>query len=1138
MASKRNYKLKDDKFVDILQQYDILLLVETWTNELCDLCLDGYEYVALHRPRSRHARRNSGGIVIYYRTKLADSISLHKKSDDNVIWLRLDKTLFPGIDTEKDLYLCACYVTPTASNVQTSDVFAKLTADLIELDEVLGDDNYVAVIAGDFNARTADRADFVEYDNNLHVPVPQQYTIDGSTICRVTQDLKQPNSNGHSLLELCMASDLRIVNGRVGNDANTGQFTCTTANGSSVVDYFLCKAQDLDLVQNLKVEQPTPYSDHNLLHITLPFQQLHNENVNNETVGKGMHKLVWKTEKQDLYIQQLTLEETENKFVEIFSQTCDSPENVEQMVQSFTDVLVKIADPLFGKTINIDSKGHKTSNSKTLWMSEECLQLRETFFAKLNIYRASKTDENRINMVQARSLYTNMARRCRRDYDKLNLERLVEKQDKDAKEFWKLLSKKSKSETPKLHIQEFGEYFKAISNPDDVVFTADDDIYEYLLTNSNEDDSLYEELNYPIKEEECKRAIAELKSGKAAGHDLLINELYVCACELLAPKLTCLFNNVFQSGFFPKIWSDGIIVPIHKNGSKSHVGNYRGITLLSTLGKLFTRVLNNRLTFWSDTYGIISDTQAGFRSGRGTTDNVFILQSMINTLLNKGKRLYCAFLDFRKAFDYISRDCLWFKLIRAGIRGHMYTILHNMYSCVKSYVRVGADTSETFGCFLGVRQGESLSPFLFSLFLNDMEQELKDKNMTAVTIGELNLFLLLYADDSVIFAETGEELQKGLDIVYDYCTRWRLTVNTDKTKVLVFRRGGKLSRDDHWFYGDTLLENVNNFCYLGLVFSYTGKWAQAQATLSSQALKAEFKLRKFLYHLHDPEPSFVCGLFDKLVLPILMYCGEVWGFHNADAVERIHTGFCKRALCLNRSTSNNIVYGELARLPLKIQRYYKIVKFWLKIVMQKPNPLVYKTYTILYEDTENGVNENNWAGLVRGLLCRLGFPEVWLAQGVANVKMFLVMCKQRLKDQFIQLWQSELPIKSTTKLYSYIKQTFTYSEHLSTLNVAKYRCSFVRFLAGNHSLPIVAGRWLRKPAAERLCQICQTLGDEFHFVFICTDKNLPELRRRYIDKYYTRRPSMFKFIELLSTTNSRIIKNLAVYIHKGLFANR
>ena len=83
-----------------------------------------------------------------------------------------------------------------------------------------------------------------------------------------------------------------------------------------------------------------------------------------------------------------------------------------------------------------------------------------------------------------------------------------------------------------------------------------------------------------------------------------------------------------------------------------------------------------------------------------------------------------------------------------------------------------------------------------------MEQELKDKGVNGISIDDLKLYLLLYADDSVIFSSTREGLQMGLDVLHDYCTKWRLIINTDKTKVMVFRKGGILSKDDHWFYGD------------------------------------------------------------------------------------------------------------------------------------------------------------------------------------------------------------------------------------------------------------------------------------------------------------------------------------------------
>ena len=98
----------------------------------------------------------------------------------------------------------------------------------------------------------------------------------------------------------------------------------------------------------------------------------------------------------------------------------------------------------------------------------------------------------------------------------------------------------------------------------------------------------------------------------------------------------------------------------------------------------------------------------------------------------------------QKAFDYVNRDCLWYTMILKGIRGKMFNIIHSMYQNVKWQVRVNGVLSEQLDCHLGVRQGESLSPFLFSLFVNDMEQELKDKGVNGISIDDLKLYLLLY----------------------------------------------------------------------------------------------------------------------------------------------------------------------------------------------------------------------------------------------------------------------------------------------------------------------------------------------------------------------------------------------------------
>ena len=141
-----------------------------------------------------------------------------------------------------------------------------------------------------------------------------------------------------------------------------------------------------------------------------------------------------------------------------------------------------------------------------------------------------------------------------------------------------------------------------------------------------------------------------------------------------------------------------------------------------------------------------------------------------------------------------------------------------MYQTVKSRVKVSNMLGDEFYCSLGVRQGKCLSPLLFSLYLNDIEEQFSHSNFEGLEVDMVNIFMLLYVDDIVVFAKTSDELQRGLDLLADYCKRWKLTINDSKTKVLVFRKGGVLPRNISCNYDGTPLEIVKSFKYLGVVF--------------------------------------------------------------------------------------------------------------------------------------------------------------------------------------------------------------------------------------------------------------------------------------------------------------------------------
>ena len=277
--------------------------------------------------------------------------------------------------------------------------------------------------------------------------------------------------------------------------------------------------------------------------------------------------------------------------------------------------------------------------------------------------------------------------------------------------------------------------------------------------------------------------------------------------------LETIFNYILNKKCFPKQWTKGIILPIHKKGDSKEPSNYRGITLVSCFGKLFTVIINERLKKWAEQNEIISDAQFGFKADYSTVDAIFILQSLINKTINKKKKLYACFIDLKRAFDSVYRNGLWYKMIKSSLDGKLFDLIRSIYSEVMSCVKNINTFSDFFKSDVGLMEGGVLSPFLFSLFINDMEIYLQQNPNAGLSLEQLSIYLLMFADDAVIFSDTIDGLQSSLNYLEMFCTKWNLNVNIDKTKIVVFRKEGILNRNEKWTYSGEEIEIVNSFNY-------------------------------------------------------------------------------------------------------------------------------------------------------------------------------------------------------------------------------------------------------------------------------------------------------------------------------------
>ena len=223
------------------------------------------------------------------------------------------------------------------------------------------------------------------------------------------------------------------------------------------------------------------------------------------------------------------------------------------------------------------------------------------------------------------------------------------------------------------------------------------------------------------------------------------------------------------------------------------------------MSKCFTCILNQRLRSWLDTENKLVENQAGFRKGYSTTDHIFTLHAIVqNCLSKKGRKLYVAFIDFKKAFNSVNHSKLLDILQQEGISGKFFNILKSMYNSLQSCVRVDRNYSDFFSCRKGVRQGCVLSPTLFSIFINQLASHISESGRHGVQLlpGLMELFILLFADDITLISTTPAGLQHQLNCLSFCCDNLKLEVNIDKTKIMVFRKGGYLSKSENWVFRD------------------------------------------------------------------------------------------------------------------------------------------------------------------------------------------------------------------------------------------------------------------------------------------------------------------------------------------------
>ena len=464
-----------------------------------------------------------------------------------------------------------------------------------------------------------------------------------------------------------------------------------------------------------------------------------------------------------------------------------------------------------------------------------------------------------------------------------------------------------------------------------------------------------------------------------------------------------------------------------------------------------------------------------------------------------------------------------------GVNGKILDVIKSLYKNAKSYVQHADSKSDIFECQVGVRQGDSLSPLLFAIYLNDLNLFLSNRatgledissEISSSLTGDLDIYLklllLLYADDTVIFGEDPSSLQNSMDALNDYCKLWKLKINTAKTKIVIFSRG-KVRNFPTFYLNNISIEVVYEYKYLGVMFNYNGRFSKAIVQQTRRASKAMFDILKKRSELNlDIETMF--KLFDICVLPIAIYGSEVWGFENLQAVERLHLKFCKLLLSLKKSTCSAMVYGETGRFPVSVVVYERMFGFWYRLSHSKMEKLSDLLYLYLVKSHSN----NPWLSQMKSLLCTHGLNNVWMTQAKDLDFCYLKPKFQLvLKDTFQQHWFHEVATLTKCDNYRMFKKCFGMEKYLTALP-DDFRIAITRFRCRNTKLP-VENFYILNLADKKCNQCClNVIGDEYHYLLECTFFQAD--RELFVPRYYSRYPARHKLEGLFQLQSPHLIK--------------
>ena len=437
-----------------------------------------------------------------------------------------------------------------------------------------------------------------------------------------------------------------------------------------------------------------------------------------------------------------------------------------------------------------------------------------------------------------------------------------------------------------------------------------------------------------IDENDVIKEIAMLADKSSCGYDELSSILLKKIANIIKPALALIINQSLCTGIFPSKLKIAKVLPLYKNKGDCHLfDNYRPISLLPTISKIFEKVVHKQLYEYFTENNLFYKSQYGYRKGHSTELAALELADRISQHLDKGEIPIAIFLDLSKAFDTLDHKILLSKLQYYGVKGAALNWFESYLSNRSQYVIYENTKSQQSPLSTGVPQGSVLGPLLFLIYMNDISKASEKFNSVlfaddTTLDNPLKTFDMIGTENPLDKAKLSENINLELSKIYDWLRVNKLSLNIGKTKYMIFHYRQRNIKDlipDLQIYGSKL-KYVTEFNFLGIVFDENLNWNLHTQKISNKISRTVGLLSRLKRTLPQNTLRLI---YTSLILPHLQYGLLNWGF-NLGRINKLQKRAVRHITCSRYNAHTTPLFSELQLLKLEDIFKIALLKFHFK----------------------------------------------------------------------------------------------------------------------------------------------------------------------------------------------------------------